>query len=566
MHIAYREHGAAIRHVAGVVLIVAAVLAVAVHPARARLLRAIGDPVSQQGGAFGGALASVGSDLAVGAPGERVFDRDRAGLVQLFTTGGVLRRTFEAPAPVADAAFGVALAVRDGLLHVGAPGDRPIGLAGLGAIHVFDVATGGLVRTVRPPAAGASGVPVGGPPIPAGLLQSTAALPEALGFGRALTVVGDRLVVGAPESIVEGLAGAGAVYLFDGQGTLLRTFRETSPTAGARFGTSVALIADVLFVGAPGAPVGGVESAGVVWAYDARTGDPLQTLNAPLPVERAAFGTVVGEIAGALFVGAPGDQAVGLDGVGAVYLFPAHRATPVAIIDAPAPAADLAFGHAVAVVGTDLLVGADGAGPDHSGTAYLIDPATSIVRATFAPASLREDGRFGFALATVGTAIAIGEPAPGARASSGQVYLFGSTTGTATGRPVARRIPPPAGLRTPATGAIDPATLATSCAQEPTPASVDCRLSLLLGTVLRVAPRELASPLLRAWRASHRGEGTRGPGRVRALRRAARGVDAFTRLLDTRGAPGVAADLRDALVTLAGSIEGDLVTLVSAPR
>jgi hypothetical protein len=128
-----------------------ALVALVVGPAQGRFLRVVDDPSSHPGGEFGRALVAVGSDLAVGAPGSQMFDHDHAGVVRLYGSDDALLRTLEAQNPVADAAFGSMLAASDGLLYVGAPGDRPTGLGGIGAVYVFDVATGALVRIVRAP-------------------------------------------------------------------------------------------------------------------------------------------------------------------------------------------------------------------------------------------------------------------------------------------------------------------------------------------------------------------------------------------------------------------------------
>src|SRR6187455_1980598 len=85
--------------------------------------RIIDDPRSEAGAQFGRALAAVGADFAVGAPGARVFGRDGAGRVQLFATNGDLGRTFEALTPVAGAALGAAVAASEGRVFAGAPGD-----------------------------------------------------------------------------------------------------------------------------------------------------------------------------------------------------------------------------------------------------------------------------------------------------------------------------------------------------------------------------------------------------------------------------------------------------------
>src|SRR5262249_54793311 len=250
----------------------------------------------------------------------------------------------------------------------------------------------------------------------------TAPRPEAMGFGRALTVVGDRVLVGAPDSSVEGLTGAGAVYVFDTQGTLVRSLREFSPHANAAFGTFMTVIGGVLFVGAPGAPSGGVDGAGVVRAFDATTGASLFTISAGLPVEGGALGAVVGKIAGTLFAGAPGDQALGVP-AGTVRLFDPTTGALRKIIPPPTAAAGLDFGRAVIAIDGDLLVGADGAGPDQAGKAYLIDPVTSGGRTTFTPTIARAGGHFGFALAALGPALAIRGPAPDVTSGSGPGYL-----------------------------------------------------------------------------------------------------------------------------------------------
>src|SRR5262249_40657151 len=160
--------------------------------------------------------------------------------------------------------------------------------------------------------------------------------------------------------------------------------REFSPHANASFGASMAIIGRILFVGAPGAPSGGVDSAGVVRAFDAATGASLFTLSSALPVEGAALGTVVGQIGGTLFAGAPGASSVGA-AAGAVYLFDVETTALRKIITPPTAAPALDFGRAVVAIGGNLLVGADGASPNQSGKAFLIDAVTSEVRTTFTP-------------------------------------------------------------------------------------------------------------------------------------------------------------------------------------
>jgi hypothetical protein len=241
-------------------------------------------------------------------------------------------------------------------------------------------------------------------------------------------VTEDAIVVGAPASIVRSLEGAGAVYVFDHAGGLVRTLQDPTPAANAFFGTSVAVIGDALVVGVPGATSVGV-AGGVVKVFDAATGAFRRTLTPPISRDAAAFGTVVGQLGGQLFVSAPGDRAFGSDAAGAVYLFGAGATRLDRVLTPPATQPGMNFGHAVLAVGDDLLIGADGAN-DGSGAAFLIEPLSSVLAARFLPTLARTGGRFGFALATTAPVIAIGEPATGDASAVGRVYLFGPSTGS----------------------------------------------------------------------------------------------------------------------------------------
>src|SRR5262249_45422185 len=128
-------------------------LAPPIGRAHGRLLQVIDDPSASMGGEFGQALVAVGPDLAVGAPGAQVFDHAGAGVVRLYTAGGVLLRTLEAQNPASDAGFGTMLAASGGVLYVGAPGDPSTGVGAIRAGYVLGNPPGGLAR--RLPAAGA---------------------------------------------------------------------------------------------------------------------------------------------------------------------------------------------------------------------------------------------------------------------------------------------------------------------------------------------------------------------------------------------------------------------------
>ena len=535
---------------AGILFLIALVPATS---ARGQLLRIIDDPRREAAAEFGWALASVGGDFAVGAPGASIFGSNAAGRVQLFAANGSLRRTFQALTPVPGARLGTALVADAGRLYASAPGDRPIGIGGLGAVHVFDVASGAVIRVITAPDPNANTVPIGGT-VPGGLPQSTGPRPIAQGFGHMLVVADDRIVVGAPDSVVRGLAGAGAVYVFDRDGALVRTLQDPTPAANAFFGTAVAVIGDALFVGVPGAISVGV-AGGVVKVFDAATGAFRRTLSPPISRDAAEFGTVVGQLDGELFASAPGDR----NAAGAVYLFGAGATRLDRILTPPTsqsqPGAD--FGGAVLAVGDNLLVGADGTN-DASGEAFLIEPVSSALVARFLPTVARAGGRFGFALAAAGPVIAIGEPATGDSAAVGRVYLFGPSTTT----------PPTGPGPTQPTASAPPAGVAARCPLGATTASVDCRLAVLLGALRDEGLSRLAGPLRRAGRDVRRADTARGTRRIRALGRAARSMgQVASRLESGRESTALAAETRAALVAEASTVRSDLLSLVeSGPR
>ena len=517
--------------------------------------RIIDDPRSEAGAQFGRALAAVGSDFAVGAPGARVFGRDGAGRVQLFAVDGDLQQTFEALTPVAGAALGTAVVASEGRVFGGAPGDQPIGVSGLGAVYVFDASTGRVLRVIGSPDPDATTAPVGGTIPGGGLPRDLGSRPIPQGFGRALAVAGDLLAVGAPDSIVDNLEAAGAVYVFRLDGVLVRTLEDATPSAHAFFGASVALIGDALVVGAPGSPAGGVNRAGRVLVFDATSGALRRTLSAPTSTFGAEFGAVVGAIDDALFVSAPRDVVSRANAAGAVYLFSFPTTEFLQVLTPPTNSPELDFGRAVVAAGGNLLVGADGAGRDESGEAFLIEPFTSAILTDFTPTIARAGGRFGFALAATDRVFAIGEPAFDVPGAIGRVYLFGDA--------------PPAPPRGPGTrqppSTFEPIPPTRRCPQGATTASLDCRLTALLTTARDAGWPRLAHPLRRAGRNLRRAETARAPRRARALRRAIRDIGQFTSRLQS-GRAAVSAEVRAALVAEVGLVSEDMVNLLASTR
>src|SRR5213080_4583713 len=93
---------------------------------------------------------------------------------------------------------------------------------------------------------------------------------------------------------------------------------------------------------------------------------------------------------------------------------------PSSLVPATPPAAEGAFGAAVAAAGSNPLVGAPG-----TGTVYLFRGGTGEPVLTLE--SPGGAGRFGSAIATVGANVLVG--APGTGGEPGEAFLFGGGTG-----------------------------------------------------------------------------------------------------------------------------------------
>ena len=102
------------------------------------------------------------------------------------------------------------------------------------------------------------------------------------GFGGAVAVTGDRVLVGAFWDDTGG-EDVGQAHLFDtATGDLLATFDDPTPTARDGFGSSVALHGTLVLIGAPNDDTNG-DDVGQVHLFDAETGALLMTFDDPTP-------------------------------------------------------------------------------------------------------------------------------------------------------------------------------------------------------------------------------------------------------------------------------------------
>ncbi len=317
------------------------------------LLTTLANPAPAASDYFGSTVAAVGSDrVLIGAYRKDTGAAD-AGAAYLFSTNGSLLSTFTNPTPATGDFFGFCVAaVGTDRVLIGAHGDDT-GAGNSGAAYLFST-NGTLLTTFTNPAAGTNDY-----------------------FGYAVAAVGtDRVLIGAYGNDT-GAGEAGAAYLFSANGTLLTTFTNPTPANGDWFGISVAAVGtDGVLIGGYGDNTGAF-NAGAGYLFDTN-GVLLRTFTNPTPATDDCFGYCVAAVGSdRVLIGAHGDN-TGATDAGAAYLFSVSGSL-LATFTNPTPAASDQFGIAVAAVGTDrVLIGAygDDTGAIDAGAAYLFSVET----------------------------------------------------------------------------------------------------------------------------------------------------------------------------------------------
>ncbi|MCJ7509849.1 MAG: FG-GAP repeat protein [Dehalococcoidia bacterium] len=221
------------------------------------------------------------------------------------------------------------------------------------------------------------------------------------------------------EQVTAG-AGAGPAPSY----MLARTIGNPEAAAGDQFGGSVAAVGGNILVGALYDDPGGVTDAGSVYLFDGPSGALLLTIPNPAPGVEDFFGHSVAGVGGNILVGAYRDDPNGVVDAGSVYLF--DGTSGALLLTIPNPSQRLAdlFGDSVAAVGGNILVGAQGgSGSNYLGSAYLFDGTTGALLRTFTDPVPGGSG-FGVSVAGVGPNVLVG-----AHLGAGGAYLFDGVTG-----------------------------------------------------------------------------------------------------------------------------------------
>jgi WD40 repeat protein len=181
----------------------------------------------------------------------------------------VLTNTISDPTPTSGDFFGGAVAISGNVAVVAATGDDTNG-SNTGQVHLFDVNTGTLLRTINNPS------------------------PNAIErFGASVAFNGASILIGAPGNDPNGIL-VGRVHQFDTSGNLLRTYTDLNPTRGDQFGSSVAFSGGNVLIGSNEDQtfnIGGNGNDGLAHLYDATSGALLRTYSNQSPAFGGAFGT-----------------------------------------------------------------------------------------------------------------------------------------------------------------------------------------------------------------------------------------------------------------------------------
>lgn len=315
------------------------------------------------------------------------------------------------PTPAAGDGFGTTVVAFGKNALVGAPGDDSLAIDA-GAVYLFEGGSKKLLRAFLNPSPDAND-----------------------GFGAAIAVAGNFVIIGAPGDDAVAL-NAGVAYIFDGEtGARLATLSNPSALANDGLGNSVAVAGSLVIVGAPFADARAAD-VGAVDLFDLNTGKQLTRVVNPDTADAFAhFGISVAAIGNNFAVGTPSDGDATISSFGSVSLFDGvslkligNIPNPLRSGPNPTQSSDNGFGQSLAVLGNDLLVGA----PFKSSTAavYRLDAAPGQVLRTYANPTPAVTNWFGFSVAAAGNNVLAGarlDPTKGSQA--GIAYLFNGTTG-----------------------------------------------------------------------------------------------------------------------------------------
>ncbi|MEM9489728.1 MAG: FG-GAP repeat protein, partial [Myxococcota bacterium] len=267
------------------------------------------------------------------------------------------------------------------------------------------------------------------------------------GFGAAVALTADALLVGAPRALgPRGQSAAGALFAFarhPATGEIADAGVVLDPpvlVTDEGYGANLAVAGDRLVVGSDSFLSGSAyifnrDPASGAWSLDTE-------LKAFDGATQGWFGREVAIGDDWVVVGARGRTEHGLDGAGATFVYRRDADSErwlrhSKLTAGPDAAAEGAFGHSIAISGDYMIVGAPGEDPlvglSSQGAAYIyrLDSAEQWQRQARATAFDRDghrSGRFADQLVVLGRELIVADPSRDVDSDggAGQIYVFGS--------------------------------------------------------------------------------------------------------------------------------------------
>ena len=233
-------------------------------------------------------------------------------------------------------------------------------------------------------------------------------------FGSSVAIGNSKVAVGARKEDAGG-SDAGAVYVYNLDGTGEVKITASDAAANDEFGSAVAIANNKVYVGSPRGELS--SGTGSVYIYNL-DGSGESKITASDGINYAKFGSSLATGHDKLVVGAEGE-------VGAVYVYDLDGSNEVKITASDGAMTDK-FGHAVAIGSNKIVVGAfqDDDDGSSSGSAYVYNlDGTGEVKITASDAAAGDE--FGSAVAVGGDKVYVGagkEDTGGG--DTGSIYIY----------------------------------------------------------------------------------------------------------------------------------------------
>jgi hypothetical protein len=327
------------------------------------------------------AASSGPTKFMVGTPYRDDGSVSDAGSAYIYNLDGTGEVQLTASDSDTSAYFGSSVAMYDTKVAVAAPGDN----FQVGAVYVYNTNGTGEVKITA--GDGSNGD----------------------GFGRSIAMSNTQIIVGATGDDDLGTQ-SGSAFIYDLDGTNEVQLTASDGATQSYFGMRVAMCATKVAVGAHYAD----SSKGAVYVYNLDGTSELKIVSSDLATGDQ-FGECIAMSDTKLAVGSPGDDSVGANNTGSVYVYNLNGTGEVKITASDSAATDM-FGIAVAMSDTKIVVGSLRHNSTKGAVYVYNTDGTGEVKITASDAATGD--QFGGAVAILGDKIIVGA------SGKGSVYTY----------------------------------------------------------------------------------------------------------------------------------------------